>query len=144
VLAARPVRNAAGTASADPTGEVAIAVPMKRPRWLVPPLSWLVPLRPSRTVRLDNLGAQVWELCDGGRTVEEIVDEFARRHRLTFHEARVAVTGYLSQLVRRGVLAMAIMDGWMNGWVDEWMNERGPGPLWQSSSHPPIHSSPPR
>ncbi len=107
-LAARPVRNVAAQAAEGPAGGFSIAVATRRPRWLVPPLSWLVPHKPHRTVRLDNLGGEVWALCDGERPVEAIVDEFAARHGLSFHEARVAVTGYLSQLVQRGVLAVAI------------------------------------
>lgn len=111
MLEARPVRNAAATAAAEASGGVAVCVRVRRPGWHVPPLSWLVPLRPIRTVRLDPLGAEAWELCDGERTVEAIVEEFARRHGLTFHEARVAVTGYLSQLVQRGALAMVVEKG---------------------------------
>ncbi len=102
------MRNVAAEAVSDAGGDLKIAVATRRPRWLVPPLSWLVPFKPQRTVRLDNLGGEVWRLCDGERTVEAIIVEFAARHGLTFHEARVAVTGYLSQLVQRGVLAVAI------------------------------------
>jgi len=105
MLAARPLHNAAAevTAGAD---ELRIAVRTKRPRWMVPPPSWIVPLRPTRTVRLDRVGSRVWHLCDGERTVEQVVEEFARGYNLTFHEARVAVTGYLRQLVQRGALAV--------------------------------------
>lgn len=110
MLAARPARNAAAEAAHAPSGELALAVRRRRPRWHVPPLSWIVPIRPTRTVRLDPLGAQVWELCDGERSVEAIVDAFAAAHRLSFHEARVAVTGYLSQLVQRGALAIALCE----------------------------------
>lgn len=102
------MRNAAAGVAEAPAGGLGLSVATRRPRWLVPPLSWVVPLKPTRTLRLDPLGAQVWMLCDGERTVEAIVDEFARRHGLSFHEARVAVTGYLSQLVQRGALAMAM------------------------------------
>ncbi len=111
MLEARPLPNAAAEAVREASGELAIAVRRKRPRWHVPPLSWVVGLKPTRVVRLDRLGAQVWELCDGARTVEAIVDAFAAEHRLSFHEARVAVTGYLSQLVQRGALAVAMTEG---------------------------------
>ena len=57
---------------------------------------------------LDRLGAEVWRLCDGKRTVEEVVDLFGERHALTFHESRVAVTLYLKALLQRGVLAIVI------------------------------------
>jgi len=108
MLEARPVRNAAADTVREPSGDLGIAVKRKRPRWHVPPLSWVVSLKPTRTVRLDRVGSQVWGLCDGERTVEAIVDAFAAEHRLSFHEARVAVTGYLSQLVQRGALAISI------------------------------------
>jgi len=108
MLDARPVRNAAIVVDGDSATGLRLSVRLRRPRYLVPPLSWLVPHRSARTMRLDPLGSQVWELCDGERTVEAIVDAFAERHRLTFHEARVAVTGYLQQLVQRGALAIAM------------------------------------
>jgi len=109
MLAARPVRNAAATAT-ERDDAASIAVRTRRPGWLVPPLSWIVPHRPTRTCHLDRLGTEVWHQCDGERTVEAIVDAFAEQHRLTFHEARVAVTSYLRSLVQRGALAVALSD----------------------------------
>jgi hypothetical protein len=110
MLAARPVRNRAASVSERGGGEVTVAVRVRRPAWLVPPLSWIVPLRPTRTVHLDRLGTEVWRLCDGERTVEQVVDAFAARHGLSFHEARVAVTSYLGGLVQRGALAVVTQE----------------------------------
>jgi len=56
------------------------------------------------------LGRRLWQDCDGRRTVEEIVDRFRDEHRLTFHEARAAVSGYLQGLIQRGVLAIVMRD----------------------------------
>jgi hypothetical protein len=39
--------------------------------------------------------------------VEEIVEAFAARHRLTFHEARLSVTAFLRQLTWRGLVVIA-------------------------------------
>jgi len=108
MLEARPVRNSAAEVLSEEADTLSIEVKMKKPRPLFPPLSWFVRPKTTRTIRLDRLGSQVWELCDGERTVEEVVDEFARRYRLTFHEARASVTAYLRLLVQRGVLAMAM------------------------------------
>ena len=110
MLRATPVRNTAAETVQHGPDELSLSVKTKRPRYMVPPLSWIVPMKPTRTVRLDRVGMQIWNLCDGRRTVEEIVDEFAELHRLTFHEARVAVTGYMRQLVQRGVLAIAMTE----------------------------------
>ena len=57
---------------------------------------------------LDHLGVEVWERCDGTRTVEQVVDEFAQKHALSFHESRVMVTEYLRELIQRGVLAIGL------------------------------------
>jgi hypothetical protein len=72
-----------------------------------PPLTWLLPLSRERVVALDAVGREVWQACDGQRTVEEIVEEFAARHRLSFHAARLSVLQFLQQLTRRGIVVMA-------------------------------------
>lgn len=105
MLAAIPRRNAAAEVIKE-AGSVRIAVQSRPPWWLVGPLRWLLPVRRARVVRLDRVGGWVWGLCDGERTVEQVVEAFADRYNLTFHEARVAVTGYLRQLVQRGALAV--------------------------------------
>ncbi len=100
-----PVRNeAAGVVNEG--DEVRVKVALKRPWWLLPPISWAVKPRSEKDMRLDALGAEVWRLCDGERTVEQVIDKFAASHRLTFHESRAAVTTYVRRLVERGVLVI--------------------------------------
>jgi hypothetical protein len=107
MLDAAPLRNRAAAVKTDGNGERSITVPRERPWWLrIPLVGWAVAVGEKRTLRLDRLGSEVWDLCDGQRTVEGIVDDFAQRHRLTFHEARAAVTVYLKTLVQRGALAL--------------------------------------
>ncbi|MFH1731971.1 MAG: PqqD family protein [Planctomycetota bacterium] len=108
MLDARAVRNTAARADQGEPDAVVVHVKTVRPWYMVPPVSWIVPHRPERRVELDRLGSQVWRLCDGERTVETVVDSFAADHELTFHEARVAVAGYISSLVKRGVLAIVM------------------------------------
>jgi hypothetical protein len=105
LLRAVPHRNVAAEAEPQADGSVRITVPLRRPWWAVPPISWILQPSSTRKVQLDTLGAQLWAWCDG-RTVEEMVDAFAARFHFTFHEARVAVTGLLKSLVQRGVLAI--------------------------------------
>jgi len=57
-------------------------------------------------VELDALGRQVFVACDGSRTTEQIVEEFAERHRLRFHEARLSVLTFLRSLVERNLVAL--------------------------------------
>jgi len=101
----RPVRNSA--AAVGDEGDVkVVTVRQERPRWLVPPLSWIIRPRLKKTVRLEGLSLQIWQLCDGRRRMIELADEFAAENDLTFHEARVAVSDYLQRLVRRGLVAV--------------------------------------
>lgn len=108
MLNARPVHNTAARVTEGDDGCVVVYVKAVRPWYMVPPVSWVVPHQPERKVALDRLGSQVWRWCDGERTVEAVVDAFAAEHALTFHEARVAVAGYISLLVKRGALAIAM------------------------------------
>ena len=110
MLRAVPMRNTAARAVENQENGVTVYVKQKRPGFMVPPLSWIVPFRPERSVTLDGIGARVWRWCDGTRTVEEVIDLFRGTYSLTFHEARAAVTGYLRMLIKRGILAVAIQE----------------------------------
>jgi hypothetical protein len=101
-----PRRNEAMTLEPRSGGGVLASVPVKRPDWLVPPLSWLLPYSSHRRVELDGLGAQVLDLCDGRRSVEGIIEIFAEDHKLTFRESQVAVSTFLRQLVERGLVVV--------------------------------------
>ncbi len=108
MLSATPERNRAAEHRWRNGDILELTVLKKRPWFLVPPLTWIFQTRPRRLFELDRLGSELWKLCDGKRKVEDLVDECARRHRLTFHESRVAVTGYVSELVRRGALVLIL------------------------------------
>jgi hypothetical protein len=110
MLEARPLRNQAARLETSGRGVVVYVRQQRPPALARPPLSWIVPYREESCSTLDALGTEVWNLCDGRRTVESIVDTFKDCHGLSFHEARVAVTEYLRVLVQRGVLAVALRD----------------------------------
>lgn len=88
--------------------QLTLNVPTKRPDYLVPPISWVVRPPAFRSFVLDPVAAELWTWCDGRRCVEEVIELFARKHNLTFHESRVSVTSYLKELVKRGVFAVAV------------------------------------
>lgn len=110
MLRARPVRNTAARAVENQRSGITLYVKQRRPGWLVPPLSWIVPFRREHRTTLDSLGKQVWEWCDGQATTEELIDRFATDEKLTFHEARAAVTGYIQVLIKHGVLAIVMQE----------------------------------
>ncbi len=109
LLAAVPFVNRAAKLAEGSRGSLRAEVPLKRPWFLGGPVRWIFPVSDRRRMELDSLGVSVLDLCDGNRTVERIVWEFATRHKLSFLEAQEPVMEYMRQLARRGILAVA---GW--------------------------------
>lgn len=60
----------------------------------------------TREVILDELGTDVWQLCDGAASVEQIIRELARRHRLGRREVELSLTAYLRILAKRGYIQL--------------------------------------
>ena len=60
----------------------------------------------AKKLQLDSLGAQVWAMIDGNRTVRQIVHRFADAHRLHSREAEVSVTNFLRELGKRGLIGL--------------------------------------
>ena len=89
-------------------GALRIILPLPRPRWYFPPISWLIPLRARKIIELSGIGLTVWEWCDGNRTQEEIIELLAERYRLTFHEAQANVFSYFKLLTEKGILLMNV------------------------------------
>ena len=101
-----PHANTAMDLSARPNGTAMAIVPMRRPRYLVPPLSWILPFSSQRRVELDSVGVSVLEMCDGSHTVEAIMEQFAVDHKLSFRESQLAVGQFVRQLTSRGIIAI--------------------------------------
>lgn len=111
MLQAVLVRNtAAKELSSTMDGSVELQIPAKKPGWAVPPVSWVVRPPEFKILKLDPVGSHLWKLIDDRKTTEELIEIFARKHFLTFHESRVSVTTYVKMLVQRGALAVVIND----------------------------------
>ena len=106
-LKAVPHVNRAMELTEGPGGTALATIPLRRPWFLVPPLSWVLPYSTHRRVELDALGGRVLRMCDGRRNVESIIEEFAAEHMLSFREAQLAVGQFLRMLAQRGLIALA-------------------------------------
>jgi hypothetical protein len=101
-----PVKNREVEVERNDENGTVLRVPMRKGWYRRPPLTWVLPLSTYRRVQLDGLGKDVWEACDGRKSVEAIVDDFANRFKLTFHESRLTVTDFLRDLSRRALIAL--------------------------------------
>lgn len=106
LMDAVPVRNQEVHVERRGKDDVVLYVPLRR-RWFNrPPFSWVLPFSERRALGLDRLGTEVWDACDGRTSTEAIVDHFAQRHALSFHEARMSVVSFLQQLTTRRLIVM--------------------------------------
>lgn len=60
----------------------------------------------TRKLQLDGLGSRVWLLIDGKRTVSQIITTFAKETSITSQEAEQAVTTFLRELGKRGLIIL--------------------------------------
>jgi len=105
-LRAVPCSNQAVEVQPRRNGGILVTVPIRRPKYLVPPISWLLPFSKYRRVELEAAGAEIFRLCDGKRRVEDVIEKFAIDHKLSFREAQLPVGKFLTQLTERGLLAI--------------------------------------
>jgi len=112
-LKAIPVRNPRIDWQLNDHGLVQLTVPLRQDRAIriVRILSKLLlsqPLPETKKVELDELGSEVWQWCDGRRSVAELIHHLAARHQLHYREASDSLTQFLYHLARRGFIGLAV------------------------------------
>jgi len=73
------------------------------------PVAWLarqVGARRRKRYELVGLSRELFEMLDGERTVEQLVDRLCEQDRLTFLESRALVLQYLRDLMQRGLIVI--------------------------------------
>ena len=104
-----PIKNAEVDETVLETGELRLAYPVNIRPWasfLLRRVGGNSVQRSKRKLQLDALGTAVWNLLDGRRTVRQVVDNFSRKHRLHPKEAEAAVTQFIRELGRRGLIGL--------------------------------------
>lgn len=91
------------------SGEIRIEYPLPLKPLLTAVFSRFSPqgaVTPTKKLELDTLGSQVWLMIDGTATVGDIIRRFARDSSITTQEAEQAVTAFLRELGKRGIVAL--------------------------------------
>lgn len=60
----------------------------------------------ERKLQLDALGTSVWQMIDGNRSVNDIIQSFQAEHKLNRREAEISISAFLKDLGKRGLLAL--------------------------------------
>jgi hypothetical protein len=104
-----PVKNIQITEDRLETGEVRIGYPVTvRPFFasLVKRFGGPEEQVQTKKLQLDTLGSSVWDLLDGKRSVRQLIQIFSETHQLQPREAEVAVTQFIRELGRRGLIGL--------------------------------------
>jgi len=102
-----PMHNAAIRIETSPDGLV-VWVPIAQPFWMRSLLRFVLPFRKEKGIALDVIGREVFEACDGNRNVEAIIEQFAKRHKIRFFDARQSVTTFLRWLLERKIIILVL------------------------------------
>ena len=107
MLKSRPVRNQLITWERNEQGEVMITIP-RQTGWKVKLLTLLFHIPKKKLISLDEIGSEVWVLCDGKNSVERILRTFGEQHKLNPKEAEVSLLSYLRTLGKKQVIGFAV------------------------------------
>lgn len=59
-----------------------------------------------RKLELDEIGSDVWELCDGTHTVEAIIKALGDKYKMNRRQTEASVTAFLKMLAERRLVAL--------------------------------------
>ena len=107
MLKSKPARNDALTWEKNEDGEVIITVE-RRSDWKARVLSKIFWIPENRTMMLDQIGAQVWEMCDGKTTVDGMIRKLSADHKLNLKEAEVSLLTYLKSLGKKHLIGVLV------------------------------------
>ena len=109
MLNSRPARNDLLTWDKNDNGEVRISV-TRLDTWKVKLLSKMFYVPKERTITLDEVGTEVWQLCNGRTTVGQMIDELRVKYKLDRKEAEVSLLQYLKMLGQKRFVGF-VLDG---------------------------------
>ena len=93
----RPARNNSLEWDKNDDGEAQVKV-TRQDSWKVRLLSKMFYIPRERKITLDELGTEVWMLCDGKNTVGQMIEALSEKYQLNRKEAEVSLLNYLKTL----------------------------------------------
>lgn len=97
VLRSKPIRNPALEWERISEDEVRLKIP-QRNDFMGKMLCKVFHAPSYREIQLDEIGSEVWELCDGINSFEAIVSAICKKHKITRRECEVSIGTYLKTL----------------------------------------------
>lgn len=101
LLKSRPLRNPfLEWVKDEKTGLVSITIPLEEKK------SIFFPTPKSKVIQLDAIGSYLWPICDGSRTLNDIIKILCNKYKISPREAEVSFTAFLRVLMRRRLIGL--------------------------------------
>ncbi|KYH42103.1 MAG: hypothetical protein AYL32_001000 [Candidatus Bathyarchaeota archaeon B26-2] len=112
-LSIRPVRNPNVKWERRESGDILLRIPLAPPKGISKFVlkMFSVNSREKKIIIPDKIGALVWELCDGKRTLKEISETLQKRYKMMSVEAELSLSTYLNNLSKKGLLGFILPEG---------------------------------
>lgn len=110
MLSSRPGRNELVKWDRTDNGEVQIRV-TRQDNWKIALLSKLFYIPKERKITLDEVGSEVWQMCNGRTTVGQMIEGLSSKYQLNRKEAEVSLLSYLKTLGQKRFIGFAIEKG---------------------------------
>jgi hypothetical protein len=107
MLASRPLRNEEVQWDRDENGEVYITL-VRAKTWKVNLLSKIFHVPEKRRLVLDEVGSQVWGMCDGRTSVEAMIRRLSGQYKLNLKESEISLLHYLRQLGQKRLVGFLV------------------------------------
>lgn len=124
IMGARPVRNPLvnwerylpphADQSNMPPEVVLLKVPRRADKW-GNMVARFFKLPAHRKIELDEMGSDVWEMCDGAATVEALTRAVCAKYHLNRRQGETSVTAYLRMLAERRLVALRSVSNGVKG-----------------------------
>ncbi len=103
----KPVRNDRLEWEKTEGDEVAVTL-TRADTWKVRLLTKIFWVPKQRTLVLDQIGSEVWDMCDGRTTVEAMIRRLSEAHKLNLKEAETSLLAYLKKLGQKGLVGFVV------------------------------------
>ncbi|HWP30825.1 MAG TPA: PqqD family protein [Fimbriimonadales bacterium] len=105
---AKPLRNSQIPYTELESGAVRLHVPLNLRKGIYKWVARWTEIPPTRDVELEPIGAFVWKLCDGSRTLENIVERLRQEFKISKVEAEASLLSFMETLAKRGFIVLSI------------------------------------
>ena len=110
MLDSRPTRNDLIDWERTDDAEVQVIV-TRQDNWKIRMLSKLFYIPKQRKITLDELGSEVWQMCNGTTTVAQMIEGLGAKYQLNRKEAEVSLLTYLKTLGEKRFIGFALEPG---------------------------------